>query len=240
MIPTQTVVASLYAQHDWSSIKKIYIDTLKMFSFLCGLLTFILSVLIERVSIIWVGFYNIEISRFSLILLIGQSIAILTTAIGVSISTGIGRRGIETTYIVINLILNILALYFFTIFWGSIGAILATSLTWAFSGFIFLIILHNKVDLPVSASVQLLYSIIINFFLILFFRIIIMQIPIGNNRLDALIFSLLSLLIVLPIYYYTNKAFNLVPDEISTKLSKIIETVFGQANLWKYKKNRSL
>lgn len=214
MVPTQTAVSSLYAVNNWTEIRNVYLSTTRMFTFLSGLLICILCVLIERVSIIWVGFSNQAILFFSLILLIGQTIAVMTTAIGVAICIGIGKRQIETYYILINLTLNLLLLYPFIRLWGAYGAVIASSISWALSGIIFLIIFQFTLKLPIEPIKILFKNALIVGVLIIIFRFSIqIAFPLEQLRTNALkTFVQISIPLTIS-YFAANYLFNLIPPE---------------------------
>jgi O-antigen/teichoic acid export membrane protein len=220
MIPTITAVSSAFARNDNKTIGSIYSETLSTFSFLNNLITLLLCVLAERLLVIWIGFYTDEIMNFSLILLIGQSIAVLTTAIGVSVCTGIGRRDIETYYIIFNLLLNIIVLIVLVSIIGPIGSVIACSATWAISGFFFLFVMHRNIDLPQASTKASLLSLSVSLILVIIFRYLNSFFAVGSNRLEAIIEFVIILIVVTPIYLVLNKLLKLTPTIIPLLIGK--------------------
>jgi O-antigen/teichoic acid export membrane protein len=223
MTPTITAVSAAFAENDEKTISSIFTESLSSFAFLNNLITLLLCVLSERLIVVWIGFCTDEINLFTQILLIGQSIAVLTTAIGVSVCTGLGKREIETHYIILNLILNVIVLLILVKIMGPIGAVIASSATWAISGFYFLYIMYKKVNLPKLATKKSLLSLFITLILIALFRIILMTFPISNNRWQSFYESAIISLIIIPIYFLVNKKFNLMPELIILLKERIMK-----------------
>ncbi len=220
MIPTITAVSSAFSRNENETIKSIYSETLSTFSFLNNLITLLLCVLLERLLIIWIGFYTDGIINFSLILIVGQSIAVLTTAIGVSVCTGIGRREIETYYIVFNLLLNIIVLVILVKLIGPIGSVIACSATWAISGFFFLFVMHKKIDIPQISTKKSLLSLSLSLILVIFFRSILSLFPPGSNPFESIFEFVIIVAVVIPIYLAFNKLLKLTPTMIPILLAK--------------------
>lgn len=232
LLPTQTAVSSLFADRRLADIENVYERTTKMFVFLCGLITSLLCILIERISIVWLGFTNSEIVSFTLILLIGQSIAIMTTAIGVAVVIGIGKPHLETLYIIVNLFLNVIALIVFVKIWGGIGAIIASSTTWAFSGFIFLIIFHKYTNISFRHSVVIFKSILLNILFIYLGRQFIDFFEIKNSIIYSILFIGFSTTIIVILYYFLNNVLNILPLELRLhNLARISINFFNQTSL---------
>lgn len=211
MTPTITAVSAAFAVNDEKTITSIFSESLSSFAFLNNLITLLLCVLSERLIVVWIGFCTYEINLFTQILLIGQSIAVLTTAIGVSVCTGLGRREIETHYIILNLILNLMFLLLLVKILGPIGAVIASSATWAISGFYFIYIMHKKINLPRLATKKSLLSLLVSLLLISVFRTILLAFPVVNNRWQSLYEAVFITLVIVPSFYLVNKKLNLLP-----------------------------
>ena len=68
----------------------------------------------------------------------------MLTGPGTAICRGVGRVGIETTYLAFNLILNLVLTVSLVLIIGPIGTAVATGTTWAVSSILFLFVLHRN------------------------------------------------------------------------------------------------
>jgi peptidoglycan biosynthesis protein MviN/MurJ (putative lipid II flippase) len=92
-----------------------------------------------------------QVGPILFILLTGNVTAIVLTGVGSSLCKGIGKVSIETTYIVICVVANVVLKLTLTPWLGPIGSVLSSAGSWALGSIVFVIMLHRAVELPNTA-----------------------------------------------------------------------------------------
>lgn len=219
MPPTLAAVSKLFGKNEIDTINSLFNDLLSFFSIINCIVTAFLSINIEIIVYLWIGDLNSDIITYSLILIIGQSIAVQMTTIGVSFTNGLGKREIETKYIIINLIINFISLPILVKYLSSIGALLSTSFSWAISGIIFSVMMHKNLDLPIKSTIKSFSSLIITFIFIYLLRLIDFSVySFSKGELFIIIFlSTIIIVISIVLLFYFIK---FLPEKINNILNK--------------------
>ena len=150
--PILTSVGALNAMGDWDGVRRMYSRLMAIVSIVCGLVVVVVAGLADRIIILWLGHPIPEATLLLWLLITGSASAVMLTGPGTAICRGAGRPGIETTYLTLNLILNLVLTISLVLIIGPIGTAVATGTTWAVSSVVFLFVLHKRLDLPVEAS----------------------------------------------------------------------------------------
>jgi hypothetical protein len=139
---------------------------------------------------LWVGRSVPEAALILRILSAGILVAIMITGPGTAIGKGIGRPAIETQYVIIGLVLNVILTVSLSMTVGPLGTVIASSVSWSIGALYFAFLLHRKLSLPRvpmrNAAATLAgvgFAALVTFTLLL-----IMPAPTG--RLDALLILL--------------------------------------------------
>jgi O-antigen/teichoic acid export membrane protein len=151
-LPVLTAVGALNAMRDWEGIRGLYSRVMAVVSIVTGLVVVIVAGLADRIVVLWIGRAIPEVTTLLWWLLAGSASAAMLTGAGTAICRGCGRPGIETTYLAVNLALNVVLTIALVLLIGPVGTAVATGLTWALSSILFLFVLHRSLDLPVEAS----------------------------------------------------------------------------------------
>jgi peptidoglycan biosynthesis protein MviN/MurJ (putative lipid II flippase) len=96
----------------------------------------------------WIGRPVPQVGPLLFILLAGNITAVVLTGAGTSLCKGAGRVEIETTYVVVCVVLNITLKFILTWILGPIGSVLASATSWALGSVVFIILLHRTLSLP--------------------------------------------------------------------------------------------
>jgi O-antigen/teichoic acid export membrane protein len=151
-VPTLTAVGALNAAGDWDGVRRFFSRVMATVSIVTGLVVVLVAGLADRIVILWIGRPIPEVTLLLWLLMVGSASAATLTGPGTAICRGAGRAGIETTYLVLNLVLNFGLTVTLVLLIGPIGTAVATGSTWAVSSVVFLWVLHERLDLPAVAS----------------------------------------------------------------------------------------
>jgi O-antigen/teichoic acid export membrane protein len=197
-IPTIAVSGALFANNDWPGIRGIYDDVITMMSYLAGLIVVIIAGLHDRIVYLWFGKLIPEVGGILYLLLIGIGTAVILTGAGSSVCRGIGKVRVETLYIIVGLILNILMKIVLVPIIGAIGTVISSAVSWALASVIFILFLHKFTELPPAASMKAVKTMIIVVACVLFARAIAFVFPVEAKRtmvgLSAMIMTILIIL----------------------------------------------
>jgi O-antigen/teichoic acid export membrane protein len=147
-VPTIAAAGALMGAGRWGAIRSLFIKTMKAASGGGSVLGVILIGLPGPLITLWVGKSVPEAALILRILSAGALVAIVLTGPGTAICKGIGRPGIETEYVVIGLVLNVVLTIGLSITMGAIGTVIASSASWSIGAFYFAFLLHRKLSLP--------------------------------------------------------------------------------------------
>jgi len=150
--PLLTAVGAMHANENWEGVQRIYSNMTTLVGVIAGSATIIVAGLHERVVLLWMGKPYPETGIMILILLAGNAFAVILTGPGTAICRAIGKVWVETSYVVINLVGNLLLTILLVRWIGPIGTVIASGSTWAISAIAFTFFLNRIVDLPKEAT----------------------------------------------------------------------------------------
>lgn len=151
-LPILTAAGALHAMGDWEGVRRMYRRLMAVVSIVTGLIVVAVLGLSDYVMVLWIGRPIPEVTPLLWWLMAGSASAAMLTGPGTAICRGAGRAGIETTYLTVNVVLNLVLTISLVLLIGPIGTAIATGSTWAVSSILFLFVLHARVDLPREAS----------------------------------------------------------------------------------------
>jgi O-antigen/teichoic acid export membrane protein len=150
-VPLVAAVAALAARGDWVGVRRIYADTMIVMPFLTGAFVVLVASSYDRLLTVWIGHAVPQVGPILFILLTGNITAVVLTGVGSSLCKGIGKVSLETIYIVICVVANVVLKLVLTPWLGPIGTVLSSAGSWALGSIIFVIMLHQAVELPNTA-----------------------------------------------------------------------------------------
>ena len=150
--PLLTAVGAMHAADNWEGVQRIYANMITLVGLIAGSVTIIVAGLHERVVMLWMGKPYPQTGIMILILLTGNAFAVILTGPGTAICRAIGKVWVETSYVIINLVGNILLTIALVSWLGPIGTVIASGSTWAVSAVAFTYFLGRVVDLPQAAT----------------------------------------------------------------------------------------
>lgn len=151
-LPILTAAGALHAMGDWEGVRQMYSRLMAVVSIVTGVIVVTVLGLSDYLMVLWIGRPVPEVTPLLWWLMAGSASAAMLTGPGTAICRGAGRPGIETTYLAVNLVLNLVLTISLVLLIGPIGTAIATGATWAVSSILFLFVLHARIDLPRDAS----------------------------------------------------------------------------------------
>ncbi len=205
-VPTIAAAGALYSKNDQESIYRLYNDIITLMSFLIGLIVVILTGLHDRIVFLWIGRPIPEVGEILYLLLFGNAIAVILAGTGSSICKGTGIIRIETIYIIIGLVLNILLKFIFVPAIGAIGAVVASAVSWSVSSVVFVVLLHKQTNIPWTGTVKAIKAIFAIGATASFARWLVSVFPVETTWQSVLISSvklggILTLVFTVTMYY---------------------------------------
>jgi O-antigen/teichoic acid export membrane protein len=147
-VPLISAIAALSARNDWAGVRRLYANTMILMPFLAGTFVVLVASTYDRLLMMWIGQSIPQVGPILFILLAGNIIAIVLTGVGSSLCKGIGKVSIETNYIIICVVANIVLKFVLTPRLGPIGTVVASASSWALGSIFFVILMHRAVELP--------------------------------------------------------------------------------------------
>jgi O-antigen/teichoic acid export membrane protein len=183
-VPLVSAVAALAARGDWIGVRRIYANTMIVMPFLAGAFVVLVASTYDRLLMMWIGRSVPQVGPILFILLFGNITAVVLTGVGSSLCKGIGKVSIETTYIVICVVANVILKLILTPWLGPIGAVLSSAGSWALGSIVFVILLHRAVELP-NIAIRAAAMIPVMFVTVMITRVLTGFVPASTTRWQA-------------------------------------------------------
>ncbi len=151
-VPIISAAGALKASGDWELVRGLYSKMSIVVPFAVGAIVVLIGGLHEGLVWLWMGRAIPEVGPIVILLVVGNSCAVMFTSVGTAICKGIGRVGIETRYVVVNLFMNLLGTILLVGLIGPIGTVISSVVSWACSALFFVYLLHHYLDLPLAAT----------------------------------------------------------------------------------------
>jgi len=150
--PTIAAAGALNGRKDWPGIRALYAHMASVFPVAAGLMSLLVLSLYDRLCVMWLGRTVPGLAPLLFLVIAGNTVAVVLTGTGTSILKGLGKMELETTYVVLGLILNILLTVVLVYFLGAIGTVIASTASWSLGAALFLVLVHKKFDFPVQGA----------------------------------------------------------------------------------------
>ncbi|MDR3691620.1 MAG: polysaccharide biosynthesis C-terminal domain-containing protein [Fimbriimonas sp.] len=152
--PLLTAAGSMHAAKNWVGVQRLYANMIVLVAAAAGIVTVIVAGLHDRLMFMWLGYSRPQVALIVLILLTGNASAVILTGPGTAICRAIGKVWVETAYVVINLVGNLVLTIVLVMTIGPLGTVIASGSTWAVSAVAFTFILPRLVDLPNESTAK--------------------------------------------------------------------------------------
>ncbi len=184
--PLLTAVAALNAQSLWQGVRRLYDGMMTVVPVAAGAVAVVVAGLHDRLLVLWLGRSIAEVPPMLLLLLGGNTFAVILTGPGTALCRGLGRVWIETTYITAYLVLNLTLTVTLVVLVGPLGTVIASGVSWAAASVLFAVVLHRVLDLPASAMRRAAATLVCTGAAALVTRLISAAVPASGTRLEAL------------------------------------------------------
>jgi O-antigen/teichoic acid export membrane protein len=184
-VPTIAAVGASNASGDWDAIQRLYATMMSVVAVAVGTMLVLVGGLYDRLMVVWLGQFVPGAVPMLLLLIAGNAVAASLTGTGSALCKGIGRPAIETTYVVINLVLNLVLTIALVAWLGAIGTVISSSATWFAGALVFTLVLHRALDLPRAATARAAGMLLLALGPVLLLRYVGDQFALEGGRLDA-------------------------------------------------------
>lgn len=185
-LPTLAAAGAMQSRGDGQGVRRLYTDVMTVMAVIVGLFSALLSGLYDRLIIFWVGKPIPEVGIILYFIIAGNVVAILLAGTGSCICKGIGIVGIETIYIIVGLVLNVILKVIMVPWMGALGTVISSAGSWALASALFIVLLHKQTDFPLAATIRGIKGLLIGGACAFCGRWLSNLIPLEVTRLGAL------------------------------------------------------
>jgi len=229
-VPIIAAAGAMQSRGDWPGVQRLYSDAMTAMAFIVGLFSALVTGLYDRILIFWIGKPINEVGVILYFLIAGNAIAVLLTGTGSAVCKGIGIIQIETIYIIVGLVLNLMLKFILIPLIGPIGTVISSATSWALASVLFVTLLHRKTKLPVAGTVRAVKSVAIGAACAFFARWLSTQLPIESSRLGAFV-SIVELTIVITLLFAILMIlFRALPISVWSSVLRIIRNKYETVN----------
>ena len=158
-----TAVAALAAREEWEEVQRLYCRVVTSVAVSTGLMCLLVAGGYDLLLVIWLGRVPPEVAPILFLLVFANAVTVLLTGPPLALCRGIGKIGIETTYLLVTLALNLGGTLLLVPLVGPLGTVYATAGTALIGGLLFIRLFHRNIPMPAAAIKKALaaYSIAI-------------------------------------------------------------------------------
>jgi O-antigen/teichoic acid export membrane protein len=153
-----TAAGALAARNEWGEVRRLYLKVESSVAICTGFICLLVVGGYDRLLVIWLGSAPPEIETILFLLVLGNSAAVLLTGPPLALCRGVGKIGIETTYLTVSLVLNLGGTLLLVPLMGPLGTVYASTGTALVGGILFLWLFHRNMPMPVSAVRNALFA----------------------------------------------------------------------------------
>ena len=150
--PTVTLAGALCAKADALALKALYSTVMAWLPPVLGLGVLFIGGLHRHLIVLWFGRQIPEVTPIVLLLLAGNGAAAMLTGPGTAICRGIGRVSLETRYVIVGLVMNIVLTIILVGTIGAIGTVWASALSWAGGSLYFACLIPARLEFPAAPA----------------------------------------------------------------------------------------
>lgn len=186
-IPTIAAAGALQSQGDWPALERLYTDVMTGLAVVVSLFFALIIGLNDRLIILWIGRPIPEVGTILYCMIPGIAVAIILAGAGTSVCKGIGLIRLETIYIIIGLILNLLLKFILVLWIGAIGTVISSASSWGIASVVFILLLHKNIQLSITGTVRAIKALFGGAICAFSGRWLSNLIPLESSKFDTLI-----------------------------------------------------
>jgi O-antigen/teichoic acid export membrane protein len=184
--PLSAAAGAMNAAGDWNGVRRLYSNIITILAVCGGATAVLVGGLYDRIIVLWMGHGIPGVGPILLVLLFGNTAAMVLTGAGTSLCRGVGRVGIDTGYTTFGLVSNLLLKVVLIAAMGAMGSVISSSASWAMASLLFVFLLHRYLDLPREATRRALLSLVLATLVVILGRVISAYASPVTGRLAAL------------------------------------------------------
>jgi O-antigen/teichoic acid export membrane protein len=209
--PTLAAAGALHASRNSAGLVQLYSRMMAVVALVTGAVTVLVVSFHNWIMVLWLGRTLPEVPLILAMLITANTVAVVLTGPGTALCKGIGRVGIETTYVTANLVLKLM-LMFVLIWWmGAMGTVVASVISWSLAAVFFVFIMHRNLDLPVTATYRAARSLAAVSLTVVVAMASLHYVPLPTSRLQAFCFMAVLAIPVLTVYAIFSLALGVIP-----------------------------
>jgi hypothetical protein len=189
-VPTIAAAGALNGRGDWAGVRSLYATMTAVFPAAAGVVSVLVLSLYDRLVVFWLGRGVPGLAPILFLVVAGNAAAVMLTGPGTSICRGLGKLGLETTYVVAGLTMNVALTISLVLAFGAMGTVIASTVSWVAGAILFVILLHRKFDLPVVGTYRSAGALLYVAVVVAGARLLIPGYAAKPDRLPALISAL--------------------------------------------------
>lgn len=151
-VPTIAAVGALHTRNDWPGIRSLYSNLMMVVPAAAGAVIVVVGGFPRHLMVLWIGRDVPQAVPLLGLLLCGYAAAVILTGPGTCVCKGIGRVEIETVYIAVSLVLNLVLTITLVRLVGPTGTVIASAVSWAVGSLFFAFYLHRRLPLRAAAT----------------------------------------------------------------------------------------
>lgn len=183
--PLAAAAGAMNAAGDWKGVRRLYSNVITILAVCGGATAVLVGGLYDRIVVLWMGHGIPGVGPILLVLLFGNTAAMVLTGAGTSLCKGVGRVGIDTVYTSFSLLSNLLLKVVLIAAMGAMGSVISSSASWAMASLLFVFLLHRSLDLPREATRRALLSLVLATLVVILGRVISAYVSPITGRLAA-------------------------------------------------------
>ena len=225
-VPTIAAAGALHSRDDWPGVQRLYSDVMTIMALVVGLFIALIAGLYDRLIILWIGRSIPEVGTILYFLIAGNAVAVLVAGTGSSVCKGIGIIRLETIYIIVGLMLNLILKFVLVLWIGAIGTVISSAASWAIASVVFIVLLHKNTQLPMIGTVRALKGLVLGAVCAFCGRWLSIQIPLESSKLDAFV-STVELGAIITVLFLAGMVLSrAVPVSVLALGAKFVRTKF--------------
>ncbi len=149
--PFTAAAAALHARGEWAELCAIYGRVLLTVAVCTGMVFIGVMAGYDRLMLFWLGNSFPQVTEILLLLVLGNSFSVILAGPQSALCRGIGRAGIETGYVVVSIVLNLLATLLLVTLMGPLGTVYASAGSSVVGALLFVWLFHRNLKVPLRA-----------------------------------------------------------------------------------------
>ncbi|WP_291270415.1 oligosaccharide flippase family protein [Geothrix sp.] len=183
--PSISAAGSKHARGDVEGLQRLYMDLMLVVPLFAGLLALWVITVHRAFIYAWLGRSVPEATPLIVFMTCTYLFVVALTAAGASMCRGIGRVELESKYVAVGLVLNVIMTILGLAKFGAIATVYASGISWMIGAVYFLFIIHQENLLPLAGTWRAVRALTLWLFLMGLALLVAWLVPIPLSRWGA-------------------------------------------------------